>query len=98
MSTATLNEATPADIEVALWDLDAIARYYGRSIRTARRITQQPGFPPPANGDRRRWPARHVIAWAVGTWTPDVVQVEKDGTLAQRTKPGQRIERKRVWS
>jgi hypothetical protein len=48
----------------ALWTLEDIAAYYNRSVRHARRIVTEEGFPPPARGDRHRWVPAQVIAWS----------------------------------
>jgi hypothetical protein len=79
---------TPATATV-LWTIRDVAHYYQRSERQARRIVEKPGFPPPAQGDRHRWSAAHVIAWAEGP------EPTSDSARLQRRHPaGHRVGRR----
>lgn len=79
-----------ATIASTLWSVEDIAGYYGRSVRTARRLIREAGFPPPARGDRHRWVASQVIAFAE---SGAVEQVEVSASILRPTGGSGRIER-----
>jgi hypothetical protein len=49
-----------------VWNIDDIARFYGRSPRWAERLVKDEEFPKPLRGDKKRWLASHVLDFATG--------------------------------
>lgn len=76
---------------LTLWDIEDIAAFYKRSVRQARRIVAEEGFPPHARGDRFRWVADHVVAYATLDWSP--AAEEQDPTLMTKTAVTDKIVR-----
>lgn len=50
-----------------IWSIREIANFYRRSVRQASRIVRDAAFPRPMRGDRGRWIAADVIAFAVSS-------------------------------
>ena len=68
MATPSLTQqhAVDADRQAPeIWSLQEIADFYRRSVRQAARIVRDAEFPRPLRGDRHRWVAADVIAFAV---------------------------------
>jgi hypothetical protein len=64
----TPQQAVVEDREApTVWSIKEIARFYRRSLRQASRITSDASFPRPIRGDRHRWIAADVIAFAVSS-------------------------------
>jgi len=67
-TTNTLQQAVRSDREApTVWSIKEIASFYRRSVRQASRITSDAAFPSPIRGDRHRWIAADVIAFAVSS-------------------------------
>ena len=50
-----------------IWSIRDIAGFYRRSIRQANRIVKDATFPRPIRGDKFRWAASDVVAYAVSS-------------------------------
>lgn len=50
-----------------IWSIRDIADFYRRSIRQASRIVSDATFPRPIRGDKHRWAASDVVAYAVSS-------------------------------
>ena len=50
-----------------IWSIRDIAGFYRRSIRQASRIVKDATFPRPIRGDKFRWAASDVVAYAVSS-------------------------------
>lgn len=48
-----------------IWSIRDIAGFYRRSIRQANRIVRDASFPRPIRGDKHRWAASDVVAYAI---------------------------------
>ena len=77
---------------LVLWTIEDVASFYRRSVRQARRIVRLPGFPAHARGDRYRWAANAVIAFATTATTATVVETSD---MMGPTGIGNRIVRNR---
>ena len=58
-----------------VWSIHEIARFYRRSTRTAERLSKEPGFPAPLQGDSHRWWAEDVVEYARGSKTQNADEV-----------------------
>ena len=57
---------TATEPRMMVWNIDDIARFYGRSPRWAERLVKDEEFPKPLRGDKKRWLASHVLDFATG--------------------------------
>jgi hypothetical protein len=64
--TTTHTPTAPAAIP-EIWSIRDIASFYRRSIRQASRIVSDATFPRPIRGDKHRWAASDVVAYAVSS-------------------------------
>ena len=64
--TATHTSTAPETIP-EIWSIRDIAGFYQRSIRQANRIVLDATFPRPIRGDKHRWTASAVVAFAVSS-------------------------------
>ena len=70
MATTTntpLQSVLPDREAPEIWSIHEIANFYRRSVRQASRIVRDATFPRPMRGDRGRWFASDVIAFAVSS-------------------------------
>ncbi len=63
-----------------VWSIQEIADFYRRSVRHASRIVRDASFPRPMRGDRHRWVAADVIAFAVSSDHGDDSRLRHDKT------------------
>ena len=68
-----IDQITAPDLGV--WTIHEIARFYRRSTRTAERLSKEPGFPAPLQGDSHRWWAEDVVEYARGSKTQNADEV-----------------------
>lgn len=61
-----------------IWSIHEIANFYRRSLRQASRIVRDASFPRPIRGDRGRWVAADVIAFAVSSDHGDESRLRHD--------------------
>ena len=66
MKTTHTPTTTPAAVP-EIWSIRDIAGFYRRSIRQASRIVNDATFPRPIRGDKHRWAASDVVAYAVSS-------------------------------
>jgi hypothetical protein len=90
---AVLRQLSTVESVHILWTIDDIASYYRRSLRQARRIVSDDGFPPPVRGDRGRWVAEQVQIYAAGGWVEPALA---DDVLRPTVAQGQRITRRKA--
>ena len=64
--TATHTPTAPAVVP-EVWSIRDIASFYRRSIRQASRIVSDATFPRPIRGDKHRWAASEVVAYAISS-------------------------------
>ncbi len=73
-----------------LWTIEDIADFYRRSVRQARRIVREPGFPCHVRGDRFRWSSAAVVEFAttvtVPAESPDIIGPTATGSRIVRTR------------
>jgi hypothetical protein len=61
-----------------IWSIHEIANFYRRSVRQASRIVRDVSFPRPMRGDRHRWVAADVIAFAISSDHGDETHLRQD--------------------
>jgi len=89
-TTHTPQQATLVGREAPeVWSIHEIADFYRRSVRQASRIVRDAAFPRPMRGDRHRWVAADVIAFAVSSDHGDDAHLRHNKT----TKSVRRIPR-----
>ena len=66
-----------------IWSIHEIANFYRRSVRQASRIVRDVSFPRPMRGDRGRWFASDVIAFAVSSDHGDDSRLRHDKAVAK---------------
>ena len=82
MATTTntpLQSVLPDREAPEIWSIHEIANFYRRSVRQASRIVRDATFPRPMRGDRGRWFASDVIAFAVSSDHGDDAHAEGAG-------------------